>query len=80
MSKRPEDTFEDDGHAVADMSVVRGTRRPAQRASHDFSEELQDSEERLMVVLGTLRAALSIGLVYVVGFGIAIALMVHFWT
>jgi hypothetical protein len=33
-----------------------------------------------MVVLGALRAALSIGIVYVVVFGLAIALMLWIWT
>jgi hypothetical protein len=33
-----------------------------------------------MVILGTLKAALSVGLVYVVIFGIVIAIMVAAWT
>lgn len=49
-------------------------------SSRDFGEELQSSEERLMLILGTLRAALSIGMVYIVGFGLAIALMLALWT
>ncbi len=70
----------DDGHTIADMSDVRGGMRPELRGSGDFSDELQSAEERWMVVLGTLRAALSIGMVYLVVFGIVIALMVAFWT
>ena len=78
IDRRMTDDY-DDGHTIADMSDVRGARRPA-RPSGDFSEELQDNEERLMVILGTLRAALSVGMVNVVVFGIVIALMVYFWT
>lgn len=33
-----------------------------------------------MVILGTLKAALSIGMVYVIGLGIAIAIMLWLWT
>ena len=57
--------FVDDGRTVADMADVRSssglltgsgpvgtTERESRR---DFSEELQDSEERLMVLMGTLR-------------------------
>ena len=81
--------FVDDGRTVADMADVRSssglltgsgpvgtTERESRR---DFSEELQDSEARLMVLMGTLKAALSLGMVYIVGFGIAIALMVWLW-
>lgn len=50
------------------------------RSSRDFSEEIQSEEERWMVILGTLKAALSVGMVYVVVFGIAIALMVLAWN
>ncbi len=76
---RREESY-DDGHTIADMSDVRGAVRPEHRGSGDFSDELQSAEERWMVVLGTLRAALSIGMVYIVGFGIAIAVMVALWT
>ena len=46
----------------------------------DFAEELQSPEERLMVILGVLRGALSIGMVYIVVFGLVIAAMVLLWT
>ena len=89
---RKTDSFEDDGRTIADMGDVR---RPSlllprrERSGHepeplapsrDFSDELQSPEERMMVVLGALRAALSIGIVYVVVFGLAIALMLWIWT
>jgi hypothetical protein len=67
-------------HDVSTLAQrLRAKDEPGQ-STRDFSDELQDSEERLMVILGTLRAALSIGLVYVVAFGIIIALMVALWT
>ena len=90
---RKTDTFEDDGRTIADMGDVRrpslllsrrdhdSHREPeAPTPSRDFSDELQSPEERMMVILGALRAALSIGMVYIVGFGIAIAFMLWLWT
>ena len=86
-------SFEDDGRTIADMGDVRrpslvlprrdhdSRREPEMPApSRDFSDELQSSEERLMVILGTMKAALSLGMVYVVVFGLAIALMLWIWT
>ena len=91
MSRRTPDMDRDDLHTIADMSDVRRSPlfgfgahdgRPVQGvtgSSHDINDELQSSEERLMVILGTLKAALSIGMVYIVGFGLAIALMLLIW-
>ena len=91
MVRRTPDT-RDDSHTIADMS---GVRRPRPFVLHgsgeltddgvgagasDVSSELQGPEERLAVILGTLKAALSIEMVYVVGFGLAIALMLWLWT
>lgn len=72
--------FDDDGHVVADMSALRGEPDEVSPSTRGVADELQDSEERLMVLLGTMKAALSVGMVYVVVFGIAIALMVWLWT
>lgn len=64
---------------------VRGRRDSAgdmgemAQSGRDVQDELGSAEERLMVVLGTLRAALSLWFVYVVAFGIIIALMVFLW-
>ena len=89
MSRRTPDM--DDNHTIADMSDVRRSPlsdfrarrdlsiRDAAAPTRDISDELQSSEERLMVILGTLKAALSIGMVYVIGFGLAIALMLLIW-
>ena len=70
----------DDGRTIADMSELRGAVKPEFRSTSDITSELQDDEERAIVILGTLRAALSVGLVYVVIFGIVIAIMVAAWT
>ena len=88
---RKTDTFEDDGRTIADMGDVRRPyllipRRDREREapfptpSRVFSDELQSSEERVMVILGVLKAALSLGMVYVVLFGLAIAFMLWLWT
>ncbi len=90
---RKTDTFEDDGRTIADMGDVRRPSLLLPRRDHesrrepeipepsrDFSEELQSTEERMMVMLGALKAALSLGIVYVVVFGLAIAFMLWLWT
>lgn len=88
MSTRHTD-FEDDGRTLADMSELRGGPLPHRRtegregpspASREVSDELQSPEERMAVVLGTLKAALSVGMVYLVAFGIVILLMVLAWS
>ena len=59
---------------------------------HDEGEDISDqgpkmipnteltSKERRWVILGALSGALLIGLAFIVGLGIIIALMVIFWT
>ena len=72
----------DDGRTIADMSGVDGFKpsKPLFKSSRDVREELGDSEEQRMVILGTLKAGLSLGAVYIIVFGIVIALMVMLWT
>ena len=72
----------DDGRTIADMSGLGGVESPAplKGGSRDVREEIGDPEEQRMVILGTLKAGLSIGAVYVIVFGIVIALMVMLWT
>lgn len=67
----------DDGHTIADMSGVGGRIKAADKP---FANELQDTEERWAVILGTVKAALSVGFVYVLAFGIFIALLIWLWT
>ena len=64
------------------MSGVGGFEPPAplSPSARDVREEIGGEEERRMVILGTLKAGLSLGAVYVIVFGIVIALMVFFWT
>ena len=70
-----------DDFVVADMSGVGGLKPPTPSdSSRDVREELGSTEEQTMVILGTLKAALSIGMVYVIGLGIAIAIMLALWT
>ena len=76
-----EDIDDLDDFVVADMRGVGGLRPPTPSGSaRDVREELGDAEEQAMVILGTLKAALSIGMVYVIGLGIAIAIMLWLWT
>ena len=72
----------DDGHTIADMSGVGGRIEAAKESlsNRDFSSELQDAEERWAVILGTVKAALSVGFAYVIAFGIFIALLIWLWT
>jgi hypothetical protein len=72
---------DDDGRTIADMSGVGGPApEPLSQGSRDVREELGGTEEQVMVLLGTLKAGLSIGAVYIVVFGIVIAIMVALWT
>lgn len=72
----------DDGRTIASMSGVGDFESPVptDAGGRDIREELGSKEEQFMLVLGTLKAGLSLGMVYVVVFGIVIALMVMFWT
>lgn len=71
----------DEDFVVADMSGVGGLAPSTPSdSSRDVRDELGSPEEQAMVILGTLKAALGIGLVYVIGFAIAILVMLSFWT
>ena len=72
----------DDGHTIADMSGIGDRIKAAEESlsGRDFASELQDAEERWAVILGTVKAALSVGAVYVIAFGILIALLIWLWT
>ncbi len=72
---------DDDGRTIADMSSLDGPApEPKPFGSRDVREELGDPEEQRMVILGTLKAGLSLGMVYIIVFGIAIAIMLALWT
>lgn len=88
---RPAD--EDDGRTIADMSMlddrpsfrsVLGHRRsvPDDRPADTGRTGTESSftwKERLLVVLGALKASLLIAAVYIVAFGLLIWLMLRFW-
>lgn len=75
---------EDDGHTIVDMSALERTPawlpRPrrgvesGQSGSPDRGEPLLTREERLWCIMGTLKAALLIAGVYLLGIGAVIAL------
>ena len=72
---------DDDGHTVADMSFLDGPApEPLAPGTRDVREEIGGSDEQRMVILGTLKAGLSLGAVYVIAFGIVIALLLALWT
>ena len=71
----------DDGHTIADMSGVGGRIEASQESSSSlgFADELQGPEENWAVILGTVKAALSIWAVYIIAFGVLIALLIWLW-
>ena len=87
-ARRRTDDFEDDGRVIADMSAVerpslmghlperRGPAEP--RAPRRPKVELT-TKERLWMMLGALRAGLTVGCVYVVFLGVIIFGQLAFW-
>ena len=51
-----------------------------QANSRSVADEIESPEERFMLILGALKAGLAIGLVYVVAFGIFIAVLLAIWS
>lgn len=69
----------DDDYTVADMSML-GDRTPfTSSSSRDIREELGDPDDRRALIFGATWAGLSIGLIYIVVFGLVIALMLLIW-
>lgn len=92
-SKRRTDDFEDDGRVIADMSAVerpslvghlpgrRGTGPQAPDAREPRRPKVElTTKERVWMALGALKAGLTIGCVYVVVIGLAIAVLLGIWT
>ncbi|MDM8271120.1 hypothetical protein [Thermophilibacter provencensis] len=87
-ARRRTDDFEDDGRVIADMSAVerpsllghlperRGPREP--RAPRRPKVELT-TKERLWMMLGALRAGLTVGCVYVAFLGVIVFGLLAFW-
>ena len=92
--ERHEGDVEDDGRVIADMSEVgrpslfgaeaprrrAGRERPdRERQGHEPEVELT-SKERLWIILGALKAALSVSLVYVVFLAVVIGILLLVWS
>ena len=86
---------EDDNRVVADMTGIErknpfaiGRPKGIRAELTPFHEEVKSpygedevtGEQRKWYILGTLKAALAIGAVYAVGFGILILLLILFWN
>lgn len=77
----------DDGHTIADMSAfdALGETRLTSASSlfspnsRDIREELGDKDSRRALIFGATWAGLSIGLIYIIVFGIVITLLLFFW-
>ncbi len=90
MARRNKVYDDDDGRTIADMSDVAGPsmflprrsgRRKAPEAQTPTSGDQQDwdPKDRRLYIFGALRAALLIALVYAVGFGLIIGLLLLIW-
>ena len=73
----------DDGRTVADMSGISPQKTiflNFKKTNHTVKPESSLSQrERWWVALGALRAALLIGLVFAVGLGLVILILVFLW-
>lgn len=93
MARKRKGYDDDDGRTVADMSGVfpqrmwmpgrppgSGTDRRAQKAGRQEADgEEMTGRERRWYVLGALKAALLIAAVFLVAFGLLIALLIAVW-
>lgn len=90
MARNKREYSDDDGRTVFDMSQVSApsawsfTPKAPRAKENDASPKREfvpmDREDRRVYVLAALRAALLIALVFIVGFGIAIWLMIALWS
>lgn len=95
MKRKPCEYEDDDGRTVADMSEVhrrnlfipRGNphqERPKREDDHNDSSSGQNpplsSKETRSFILGALSAGLLIALVFIIGLGLAIAIMLLIWN
>ncbi|HIT02434.1 MAG TPA: hypothetical protein IAC21_06405 [Candidatus Enterenecus merdae] len=92
MARKRKGYDDDDGRTVADMSGVfpqrmwmpgrppgPGTDRGAQKTGRQEDGEEITGRERRWYVLGALKAALLIAAVFLVAFGLLIALLIAVW-
>lgn len=91
MSEKNKKSYEDDGRTIADMSMLSSNSWKLKRPEEDEKEEESENprpweqtgltkEERRWYILGTLKAALMIAGVYIVGIGLVGWLLLTFWS
>jgi hypothetical protein len=94
--KSRKSSWEDDGRTVADMSGVSGPsmfvprKSSAQKESQPrpdikssdrpWEDQPYSRKERILLVLGALKATLLIAGAFLLGLGLAIYLMLRLWT
>lgn len=90
--ERHKDDFEDDGRVIADMSGVerpsllghmperRGGREERGAREPRRPRVVLTTKERVWMMLGALRAGLTVGCVYVVFLGVVIVALLALWT
>lgn len=86
MARRDRVYDDDDGRTIADMSDVHSSpvlipRRKRNRHAEPPkpAEEDWDPQDRKVYIFAALRAALMIAMVYAVGFGLLIGLLLLIW-
>lgn len=87
MARRDRVYDDDDGRTIADMSDVYSSPVlliPRRKRNHHTeppkpSEEDWDPRDRKVYIFAALRAALMIAMVYAVGFGLLIGLLLLIW-
>ncbi len=94
MRNKVEDEYEDDGHAIVDMSSVErpnlfSFRNPSSHSNvvqekkendRPWEDNSLNSSERRWAILGALKASLMIGFAYIIGLGIIILLLVLYFN
>ncbi|MBQ9058577.1 MAG: hypothetical protein IJ125_05290 [Atopobiaceae bacterium] len=71
---------QDDGYTIADMSGIDGMfSRQRHKPLRDVREELGDSDSRRALIFGATWAGLSLALVYIIVFGVVIAVLLWLW-
>lgn len=95
MARKKRVYEDDDGRTIADMSgvtrqpvfVPRSTpedkpsepHAPKEKPERPWENDAMTRKERLMCVLGAMKATMLIALAYIVGLGLVIALLLWLW-
>ena len=92
MARKKRVYEDDDGRTIADMSAVEGPslfvprspgvkKAPPQPETPDrpWEDSGMSPKERRMYVLGAMKATMLIGLAYIGGLGLVIALLLWLW-